>query len=150
MKRFVATMTTVLTIGILLSGVAYGLGQPQGPPQPEGSSMSPSPHQGPHESFLPCGLVFLARCQEINVIAELTGLTQENVKQLLISSPPHAILDAYGVSFENYAQAMDKQTIKLVKQASAAGIITKKQEEEILKRMTQKPFRPDPMKKEMQ
>ncbi|MGD0820208.1 MAG: hypothetical protein ABSA71_05635 [Desulfomonilia bacterium] len=149
MKRFVATMTTILTIGILLSGMAYALGQPQGPP-PEGSSMSPFPHQGPHESFLPCGLVFLARCQEINVIAELTGLTQENVKQLLISSPPAAILDAYGVPFETYVQAMDKQTTKLVKQASAAGIITKKQEEEILKRMTQKLLRPGHMKKELQ
>ena len=145
-KRFFVTTATILTIGIILSGMAYAFGQPQGPPQQEGSSMSPFPHQGPHESPLSCGLVFLARCQETNVIAELTGLSQENVKQLLISSPPAAILDAYGVPFESFAQAMDKQTAKLVKEASATGMITKKQEEEILKRMSQKPGKPGPMK----
>jgi hypothetical protein len=89
---------------------------------------------------------FLVMYEQVNVLSELTGLTQENVRQLLISSGPPAILDAYNIPFDTFISAMDKQTAKLVKQAAVAGITTKKQEEDILKRMAQKPARLHPMK----
>jgi hypothetical protein len=88
--------------------------------------------------------------QQINVLSELTGLTQENVRQLLISSGPPAILEAYGVPLDAFMTAIDKQSVKLVKQAAVSGIITKKQEEDILKRMTQRPARLHPMKNDEQ
>jgi len=89
--------------------------------------------------------MLLLRCLEIDVLSELTGLTQENVKQLLIASPPPAILEAYGIPFETYTSAVDKQALKLVRQAQIAGLITKKQEDEIQKRMALKTARPAPM-----
>jgi hypothetical protein len=100
---------------------------------------------GAPEGLKPVAINLLLKYQEINVLSELTGLTQENVKQLLISSPPPAILEAYGIPFENFRSAMDKQNMKLIKQAQIAGTISKQQEDEIRKRMALKTFRPDPM-----
>ncbi|MEN6474549.1 MAG: hypothetical protein ABFD81_11095 [Syntrophaceae bacterium] len=84
----------------------------------------------------------LIRCQEIDVLSELTGLTQENVKQLLIASPPPAILEAYGIPFESFRSAMDKQALKLIRQAQVSGMITKKQENEIQRMTALKSARP--------
>ena len=138
-KRTSVIMATILTAGILFSGLAFGADLPGGPSHEQGPSMAPLLHSGPHEPPMPAGMRFLLMYQQINVISELTGLTQENVRQLLISSNPPAILEAYGVPLDAFMTAMDKQTVKLVKQAAVSGIITTKQEEGILKRMTQKP-----------
>jgi len=62
-----------------------------------------------HEPPLPLGLKLITDSMQINVIAELTRLTQENIRQLLILSPPPAILEAYSVSPETFRTAMDKQ-----------------------------------------
>jgi hypothetical protein len=151
MKRTSMIMATILTVSILFSGMAFGAELPTGPSQEPGSSLAPPPpHCGPHEPPMPPGMSLLLLYQQINVISELTGLTQENVRQLLISSGPPAILDAYGVTFDTFITAMDKQSVKLVKQAAVSGIITKKQEEDILKRMTQRPARLHPMKNDEQ
>jgi hypothetical protein len=151
MKRTSMIMATILTVSIVFSGMAFGAELPAGPSQETGSSMAPPPpHCGPHEPPMPGGMRLLLMCQQINVISELTGLTQENVRQLLISSGPPAILEAYGVPFDSFINAMDKQSVKLVKQAAVSGIIAKKQEEDILKRMTQKPARLRPMKNDDQ
>jgi hypothetical protein len=147
MKRPSVIMATILTASILFSGLAFGAELPAGPSHEPGSSMvPPPPHCGPHEFPMPGGMRLLLTCQQINVLSELTGLTQENVRQLLISSPPPAILEAYGVPFDDFITAMDKQSVKLIKQAAVAGLITKKQEEDILKRMTQRPSGLRPMK----
>jgi len=99
------------------------------------------------EGPLPIAIVMLVRCQEIDVLSELTGLATENVRQLLISSPSPAILESYGVPFDAFRSAMDKQSLKLVRQAQLAGMITKKQEDEIQRRVATKPDRPAPMGK---
>ena len=101
--------------------------------------MAPKPQRIPHDPPMLSGMKLLLKCQETNVLAKLTGLSRENIRQLLISSPPPAILDAYGIPFDAFTTAMDTETRKLVKQSALVGIITKKQEEEILKRMTDKP-----------
>jgi hypothetical protein len=147
MKRTSVIMATILTVNILFSGMALGAQLPAGPSQEPGLSMAPPPpHCGPHEPPIPEGMRLLLMCQQINVLSELTGLTQENVRQLLISSSPSAILEAYGIPIDTFIAEMDKQSAKLVKQAAGTGIITKKQEEDILKRMTQKPNGLRPMK----
>jgi hypothetical protein len=147
MKRTSMIMATILTVSILFSGMAFGVELPTGSSQEPGPPIAPlPPHCGPHEPPMPPGMRLLIMYQQINVISELTGLTQENVRQLLISSGPPVILEAYGVPLDAFITAMDKQSAKLVKQAAVSGIITKKQEEDILKRMTQRPARPHPMK----
>jgi len=88
--------------------------------------------------------MLLLRYQEINVLSELTGVPKETVMQLLISSGPPAILEAYGIPFESFRSAMDKQTLKLVRQAQIAGMITKNQEDEIRRRMVSRMTRPAP------
>jgi hypothetical protein len=146
-KKTSAIMATILTVCILFSGLAFGADLPGGPsPEPGPSGAPPHPYCGPHEPPLPAGMRLLLMYQQTGVISDLTGLTQENVRQLLISSPPHAILEAYGVQPDAFITAMDKQVVKLVKQAAVSGIITKKQEEDILKRMAQKPAGLHPMK----
>ena len=140
MKRTSVIMATILAVSIILSGLAFGSELPAGPSQEPGLSMAPPPpHCGPHEPPMPGGMSLLLMYQQINVLSDLTGLTQENVRQLLISTPPPAILDAYGIPFDAFITTMDKQSVKLIKQAVVTGIITKKQEEDILKRMTQRP-----------
>jgi hypothetical protein len=113
MKRTSKIMATILTLSILFSGLALGAQLPSGPSKEPGPSMAPPPpHCGPHEPPMPGGMRLLLMCQQINVLSELTGLTQENVRQLLISSRPPAILDAYGVPFDAFITAMDKQVRK--------------------------------------
>ncbi len=129
-------MATILTVSVLFLSLAFGAELPGGPSQEPGPSIAlPPPHCGPHEPPMPPGMRLLLMYQQIDVLSELTGLTQENVRQLLISSGPPAILEAYGVPLDALITAMDKQSEKLVKQAAVAGIITKKQEEDILLRV---------------
>jgi hypothetical protein len=138
MKKTSVIMAAILVASILFSGMAFGLEPPEGPMK----ALEPRHQLGPQEPPMPYGMLLLVKCLETNVLGELTGLTQENVRQLLISSPPPAILDAYGVPVETFIAAMDKQTTKLINQAAAGGVINKKQAEDILKRMARKPAIP--------
>jgi hypothetical protein len=141
MKKISIIVSVILAIGIIFSGIAFAFEPQAGPPTAQGPCMTaPFPH-GPHEPPLLPGMKLILNYLQINVLAELTGLTQENVRQLLISSPPPAILDAYDVPIEAFISAMDKQTAKLVNQAAVGGVISKKQAEDILKKMTRKPAR---------
>jgi hypothetical protein len=143
MNRANAILAAVMAGGIFLSSAVSGADPVQGPPEEQCPTMERVHHPfGRHNPAVPQGIDLLMRCVEVNVIADLTGLTQENVRQLLIGSPPPAILDAYNVPMDTYIAAMDKQVAKLVRQATASGIITKKQEEEIQKRMSIKPAAP--------
>ena len=135
MRRTSVLMATIMTIGVFIAAAAFA-GEP-----PADRGHAPSGRWGGRyapEGPMPTAIMMLVRYQEIDVISELTGLTKENVRQLLISSPPPAILEAYGVPFETFRSAMDKRALRLVKQAQTAGIITKKQADEIQKRMALK------------
>ena len=146
MRKTSVLMATVLMTGLLVSGQAFGTGTSAGPgPAPAMAMTCQVPQRPAPVRPMPVGIMLLLRCLEIDVLSELTGLTQENVKQLLIASPPPAILEAYGIPFETYTSAVDKQALKLVRQAQIAGLITKKQEDEIQKRMALKTARPAPM-----
>lgn len=138
-KGSIITVSVIAAI-MLVSGISFCEEPPSFcGPQIQGPSMMPMPPRtGPHEPPVPLGIKILNDYIQINVISELTGLTQENVKQLLISSPPPAILDAYGISLEAFKAAMDKQAAKLVGGAVSLGVITKKQEEELHKKLNRK------------
>jgi hypothetical protein len=146
LKRTTVIMAIIITAGIIFSGLVFGVELQSGPPQESGSSIAPPHHRGSQEPSMPYGMKLLLNTQEINVLAELTGLTQENVRQLLISSGPPAIMEAYGVPPDAFMTAMDKQSARLIKQAAVAGIITNNQEEDIIKRITQRPARQPSMK----
>lgn len=140
-KKTLQILSIVLALGILAAGIAFGFEPPCGarPEGPQGPSVFAPPHRG---GALPPAFHLLTKWVEINTVAELTGLPQENVRQLLISAPAMAVLDEYGVDPVRYQEAMDKQSAALVRQAATAGIITKKQADDILKAMQQKPSGP--------
>lgn len=140
-KRLCKIMTIVLAVGFLTVGIANGIEPPCGPQPgtPEGPAISPGPHAN---APLPQALHLLGKYLEINTLAELTGLPQENVRQLLISAPAPAIMAEYGVDPARFREAMDKQSLALVQQAASTGAITKKQADDILKAMRQRPSGP--------
>jgi hypothetical protein len=144
MKKHIFVLAMILAGGIVFSTAAFGSEQHAGPPQMPGAFMAPPPFSGKMEPPANPGIKLIHDCMQTNVIAGLTGLSQENVKQLLIASPPQAILDAYCVSPEAFISAMDKETAKLVSQAAASGVITKKQADEIQKKLSMKPSGPCP------
>jgi len=143
MKKHHLSFTMVLACCVFLSAAAFGFDQPGGPSRMSDSFMAPPPHVGIPSSVNP-GIKLLNEAIQTNVLAELTGLSQENIRQMLISSPPQAILNSYGVAPEAFGTAMDKQTAKLVTQAAAAGVITKKQADDIQKKLNRKPSWPCP------
>jgi hypothetical protein len=146
MKKPVIVLAMVLAGSIIFSIAAFGFDPPAGPPQMSAANMAPPSNSGKMISPVNPGIKLISDYMQMNVLADLTGLSQENIKQLLISSPPQAILDAYGVLPEAFGSAMDKETAKLVVQAAAAGVITKKQADEIQKKMSRKPSGPYPAK----
>ncbi|HEY9162038.1 MAG TPA: hypothetical protein VIS94_13255 [Desulfomonilia bacterium] len=143
MKKHHISFIMVLAYCVFLSAAAFGFDQPGGPPRMSDSFMAPPSHVGIPSSVNP-GIKLLNEAIQTNVLAELTGLSQENIRQMLISSPPQAILNSYGVAPEAFGTAMDKQTAKLVTQAAAAGVITKKQADDIQKKLNMKPSGPCP------
>jgi hypothetical protein len=110
--------------------------------------MAQPPQFGPgqHDLPLPYGVKLLLDYQQINILAELTGLPQENIRQMTVCAPVPVILEKYGVDPEAFRSAMDRQTVKLVNQAAAVNIISKKQAEDILKRMSRVSMQPYPKK----
>jgi hypothetical protein len=136
MTKIMRMIVLILAAGIFLSETAWAIDLPEGPPPDQGSCMAaPSMHQPPPPAP---GLMLLMNHIHVNVLAQLTGLTQENVRMMLVCAPPQAILDQYDVDPKDFFAAMDKQIGKLVSEAAAGNVISKKQAEDIQKRMTAK------------
>jgi hypothetical protein len=146
MKRPIIILAMILTGCIMFSITAFGFDPPAGPSPVSSANMAPPLNNIKMVPPVNPGVKLISDYMQMNVLAELTGLSQENVKQLLISSPPQAILDAYGVLPEEFGLAMDKETAKLVSQAATSGVISKKQADEIQKKMNRKPAGPCPPK----
>jgi hypothetical protein len=133
MKRTVIAVSFILASGIILSGTACAADQPAGPPPAQGACMTAQPMHRPAPAP---GMMLLMNYIQANVLAELTGLPQENVRMMLVCAPVPAILDQYGIDPGDFFAAMDKQMGRLVSQAAAGNVITKKQAEDIRKKMT--------------
>lgn len=146
MKKPLIVLAIVLAWSIVFSIAAFGFDPAAGPPQMSAASMTTPSNRGKMAPPVNPGIKLISDYMQMDVLADITGLSQENVKQLLISSPPQDILEAYGVSPEEFGLAMDKETAKLVNQAAAAGLITRKQADEIQKKMSRKPAGPYPAK----
>jgi hypothetical protein len=144
MKRSFVILAVILAGGFIFSILAFGFDPPTGPPQMSAANIAPPLNNGKMIPPANPGIKLIYDYIQMNVLAELTGLTQENVKQLLISSPPQAILEAYAVSPDAFGSEMDKEIAKLVSQAAAAGVISRKQADEIQKKMKRKPAGPPP------
>jgi hypothetical protein len=113
MKKQIIVLAIILAGSIIFSIAAFGSDPPAGPPQTPGAFMAPPPFNGKMQPPVNPGIKLIHDSMQINVIAGLTGLPQENIKQLLISSPPNAILDAYGVSPEAFVTSMEKRQSNL-------------------------------------
>lgn len=136
MKKNPLIVYMIIAAGILAPGTASAIDLPAGPPPGQGSCLAAPPvHQPPHPAP---GMMLLMNYIQINVLAELTGLSRENVRMMLVCAPVPAILDQYGIDPKEFHAAMDKQAAKLVSQAAAGNVISKKQAEDILKRMSVK------------
>lgn len=85
MRRTFVSMVTFMMIGVFIAASAFGAESPAtaGPAMSCQGRMRHAP-EGP----MPIAIMMLVRCQEIDVLSELSGLTKENVRQLLISSQP--------------------------------------------------------------
>ena len=120
-----------IIVAVFVSGTARAVDQPSGPPPVQGACMTVSGHQPP-----PNGMMLLMNCIEVNVLAELTGQPRENVRMMLVCAPVPAVLNQYGIDPKDFFAAMDRQTGKLVTQAASGSIISRKQAEDIQKRMS--------------
>jgi len=134
MKRTMIVISFILAAEIILPGAAQAIDQHAGPPPVQGACLTAGPmHQPPAP-----GMMLLMNYIQDNVLSELTGLPQENVRMMLACAPVPAILAQYGVDPGDFFVAMDKQVGKLVTQAASVSIISRKQAEDIQKRMVKR------------
>lgn len=85
--------------------------------------------------LMPYGVKLLLHAQELNVLSQLTGKSADIIKEQIRCKPLLEFLDENGITPELFRTVMDERALILVKQASAANIITKGQEDEIVDMM---------------
>jgi len=121
----------VIAISIIATGMAFSL-----TPQMESSRSihgpSTSPLRPPMPTPIPFSVKLLLHAQELNVLSQLTGKSVDIIKEQTRCKPLPEFLDENGITPELFQTVMDERALILVKQASAASIITKEQEEEIV------------------
>jgi hypothetical protein len=122
---------TVIAISIIATGMAFSLSpQMESSGTSPGSSTSSRRPQAPAPMFY--GLKLLLHAQELNVLSKLTGKSVDIIKEQTRCKPLPEFLDENGITPELFRTVMDEQVVILVKQASAANVITKGQAEDIV------------------
>ncbi|MFA5180131.1 MAG: hypothetical protein WC405_02320 [Syntrophales bacterium] len=120
----------VIAISIIATGMAFSLS-----PQMESAGIihesSASPHWPSMPPPIPFGVKLLLHAQEINVLSQLTGKSVDIIKEQTRCKPLPEFLDENGITPGLFLTVMDERALILVKQASAANIITKGQADEI-------------------
>jgi hypothetical protein len=81
---------------------------------------------------MPYGVKLLVHIQELNILAQLTGKPLDVIKEQTRCKPLPEFLADSGITPELFRTAMDEQALILIRQASAAKIISKEQAEEIV------------------
>lgn len=121
----------VIAISIIATAMAFSLN-----PQMDSSGSihgpSTSPQRPPMPTPIPFSVKLLLHAQELNVLSQLTGKSVDIIKEQTRCKPLPEFLDENGITPELFQTVMDERALILVKQASAASIITKEQEEEIV------------------
>ena len=101
-------------------------------------------HMGPMESMepragqLPVWDLLSKAIQEnmtVEVIADLTGNTIEDVESELAETHMMAFLENYEIDPETFKAAMDEKLIEVTENASACGLITETQASEIIEQV---------------
>jgi hypothetical protein len=145
MKKVMTITAMIFAIALLLSGSVLSAMPPdmretdvRAPGGPAFDARRP-----PLPPPLPLGIRLLLRAQEVNAIARLTGETPEMVKQHLSCTPGPIFLEENGISPEEFGKAMDEQSLKLVEQAAAGGVITRAQADDIVKKVRRYAKGPD-------
>ncbi len=78
----------------------------------------------------------------IDVLAELTGQSKDDVKAKVQYKPMWAILDEYKVDYSEFQSKMHEKAGSIVKQAVVDDKITQEQADVMLKRMEDGPYSP--------
>ncbi len=136
MKRFNKTLAVmVVSISFLMSPAvfAYGWGGGKGP----GYSQNRQAGYGPGRVLR--GEMYNAR---VEVLAELSDLSQEDIKAKLQYKPMWAVLDEAKVDFPTFQKKMHEKAKTIVTQAVADGKITQVQGDYMLERMEKGPMGP--------
>lgn len=123
----------VIAISIIATGMAFSLS-----PQMESSGTISGPSISPSRlpmPLMPYGVKLLLHAQELNVLSQLTGKSADIIKEQTRCKPLPEFLDENGITPELFRTVMDERALILVKQASAANIITKGQADEIVDMM---------------
>ncbi len=137
MKKTVTAVTAIPAIALLLSGSVLSAM----PPEAREADFHPParPCFDAARPPLPLCIRLLLHAQEVNTIARLTGETPDVVKQHLTCKPAPLFLEENGISPEEFGKAMDEQSLKLVEQAAAGGVITRAQADDIVKKVHRRP-----------
>ena len=136
MKRFnkiVVAMFVSISLLISSAALAYGWGGGKGP----GYSQNRQGGQGPGRVLRE--EMYNAR---VEVLAELSDLSQDEVKAKLQYKPMWAVLDEAKVDYATYQKKMHEKAKTVVTQAVADGKITKVQGDYMLERMERGPMGP--------
>ena len=133
-SSFIGLLIISMAMIVFLQGVAYCYNT-EGRRPDRGfqyqCQMPPPPFHMP----LPLGMKLLLDAQERNVLSKATGKSLETLEQQLACKPLPIFLEENGISTDAFRKAMDEQSMKIIAQALAAGIITKQQLDDIQKRI---------------
>ena len=134
MKRFSKIMLAAFAgIALLASTVVFGQGW--------GGNANRGPRFAQQQGFPGPGYVLRTEMYNarIEVLAQLSGLSQDEIKAKLEYKPLWAVLDETKVDFPTYQSKMHDKVTAVVKQAVADGKLTKDQGDFMLERMEDGP-----------
>jgi len=133
-RSFIGILIISMAMIIFPQGVAYCYNTEDRRPDDGFQYQYPMPPP-PFHMRLSLGMKLLQDAQEWNVLSKATGKSLETIEQQLACKPLPIFLEENGIPAEAFRKAMDEQSIKLIDQALAAGIITKQQFSDIQKRI---------------
>lgn len=136
MKRFnkiVVAMFVGISLLVSSAALAYGWGGGKGPGYSQNKQAGYGPGRVLREEM------YTAR---VEVLAELSDLSQEDIKAKLQYKPMWAVLDEAKVDFATFQKKMHEKAKSVVSQAVADGKITKVQGDYMLERMEIGPMGP--------
>lgn len=136
MKRFKYLVVALITgISLMASGMVMAQGRGMG----RNWNSAPADAQGNFQrgpGYTLRSDMYEAR---IDVLAELSGKSRDEVLSKLRYKPMWAVLDEYGVNFDTYQKRVHEKAKGIVNQAVQEGKITQAQADFMLERMSEGP-----------
>jgi len=119
----------VLTIGIVISGMALAKGPGDRPQRGFGF------HHPQENQALMLLTVYQHQNLKNQVLSELSGKSAEAINQKFKSQRMPAVIEELGIDRQAFRSAMQTKTNNLIKQAAVDGTITPEQEKAIFEKM---------------